>query len=983
MRHLDNAQSVPSSLEVIESSRTVLDWTLHALSSRGVSSITYVGGYHIQKVMRRCPTLNYRFHALWQEEGELAALLLAQPQQEVHCLVIRSRTLLLPQALDRVLSPEDGIVVGCYTSKTEQAFTGLIRLPHQRTEMAFDVAARIVRNKRDANLDEWLQTLRKEGIPFTEVNLDGLAAPSSDRAAVARTVFGSKGRALEQVRPLLKSAVVLDQIRFGVIEWQQNPQSVLDKISAAYENTQVVVRSSAHDEDGIAASSAGRFRSVLSVLASDQKQLWEAIDYVIDSYALSGRLTHEQDEVFVQRQVGDLAASGVLLTRDMETGAPYYVLNIDRQSGRSDVVTSGAAATVDSFYISRTVDFSKLAHDVRAAVALGRELQQLTHLHALNIEFGIDRAGTCYLFQVRPIAESTRKFELVDEDLDEELERVREFLIKRMRTHPHLHGTTTVLGTMPDWNPAEMIGTTPRPLALSLYQRLIGDRVWAEARARIGYFDVSSEPLIVSLGGRPYVDVRASLNSFLPSGLEPEVAEKWVEYCLARLSVDPRLHDKIEFDMAITCLTFDFDLHLQRLREAGLSSRDIAHVRARLLTLTDEVLQGAVAPIDKQLELIDQLGARRQRLLMGEDKGISGLAWCVHMLLADCERYGTTSFSILARYAFIAMALLRSLREVEVFSEAELEMLLRAIPTVASELSNDLAKHRAGALSTMAFLSRYGHLRPSSYDITSPNYALAPELYLTGQSAPLASQENRDSRAARDLFDSRTPVIDQLLRNNGFTCRTSHLRDFVLRSIPAREKAKFEFMKNVDATLEAIARLGEGLGFTRDDMSFLPVERVERGATDSPTGAVRGEFRRSIEFFKKRWNLTCAIRLPHLVRSPDDVDAFQLEEWTPNFVSTRRVIAEPVVLSDGVPAGTLDGKIVLIRAADPGYDWIFGHAISGLVTQYGGVASHMAIRAAEFGLPAAIGCGEMIFERLRAARLIELDCTNKKVRGLA
>ena len=71
----------------------------------------------------------------------------------------------------------------------------------------------------------------------------------------------------------------------------------------------------------------------------------------------------------------------------------------------------------------------------------------------------------------------------------------------------------------------------------------------------------------------------------------------------------------------------------------------------------------------------------------------------------------------------------------------------------------------------------------------------------------------------------------------------------------------------------------------------------------------------------------------------------------------------------------------MIRAADPGYDWIFGHEIAGLITQYGGVASHMAIRAAEFGLPAAIGCGEVIFERLRNMSWIELDCASKTVKG--
>ena len=44
-------------------------------------------------------------------------------------------------------------------------------------------------------------------------------------------------------------------------------------------------------------------------------------------------------------------------------------------------------------------------------------------------------------------------------------------------------------------------------------------------------------------------------------------------------------------------------------------------------------------------------------------------------------------------------------------------------------------------------------------------------------------------------------------------------------------------------------------------------------------------------------------------------------------------------------------KIIFIENADPGYDWLFGLGISGLVTKYGGANSHMAIRCAEFSLP--------------------------------
>jgi hypothetical protein len=40
----------------------------------------------------------------------------------------------------------------------------------------------------------------------------------------------------------------------------------------------------------------------------------------------------------------------------------------------------------------------------------------------------------------------------------------------------------------------------------------------------------------------------------------------------------------------------------------------------------------------------------------------------------------------------------------------------------------------------------------------------------------------------------------------------------------------------------------------------------------------------------------------------------------------------------------------------------------------------MAIRCAEFALPAAIGCGEQIFDRLCKAGSIEINCAENHVR---
>ena len=39
----------------------------------------------------------------------------------------------------------------------------------------------------------------------------------------------------------------------------------------------------------------------------------------------------------------------------------------------------------------------------------------------------------------------------------------------------------------------------------------------------------------------------------------------------------------------------------------------------------------------------------------------------------------------------------------------------------------------------------------------------------------------------------------------------------------------------------------------------------------------------------------------------------------------------------------------------------------------------MAIRCAEFGLPAAIGCGEQIFEQILRFGMIELNCSEERI----
>jgi len=43
----------------------------------------------------------------------------------------------------------------------------------------------------------------------------------------------------------------------------------------------------------------------------------------------------------------------------------------------------------------------------------------------------------------------------------------------------------------------------------------------------------------------------------------------------------------------------------------------------------------------------------------------------------------------------------------------------------------------------------------------------------------------------------------------------------------------------------------------------------------------------------------------------------------------------------------------------------------------------MAIRCAEFGLPAAIGCGERIFSEIETALVIDLNCDSRNIKVIS
>ena len=758
---------------------------------------------------------------------------------------------------------------------------------------------------------------------------------------------------------------------FTVTEWQADRAAVLTKIAARFGSAALAVRSSAYGEDGAQQTQAGAYDSVLDVAAEDAQALAAAIDTVAASYRrhTTAGGGSPLDEVIVQRMVGKTVMSGVAFTHDLNTGAPYYVINYDDVSGLTNTVTAG-----EGKYSNRTIYIHRPAWDAlrsprfRVLVEAIQELEAAMDSQFLDVEFAIGDDLTPYLLQARLITTQPNWNRAVAKRINEALNGIQAFVRKRMQPANGVLGETTVLGQMPDWNPAEMLGRAPRALALSLYQTLITDHAWRIAREIMGYAVPTGQPLMVSLAGQPFVDTRMSFHSFLPATLDPAIGAKLVDAWVARLREHPELHDKIEFDVAITTYSFDIDEKIERQTGDRLDAAEQAAFKEALCGMTRRLLAGeGEAGLDAALARIGRLAGKP--ITWGTSFRGHNLS-TLYPMIDDCVRLGTIPFSILARHGFIARTLMLSLQRRGVLAPERLAAFQASIRTVAGELVDDMRRLQLGELGRGEFMARYGHLRPGTYDILSPRYDRIADL---GRHAPPGH-----AVAAPAEFvptDGERQAIDRLLADEGFAgLDTGALFDYARRATAGREYAKFVFTRSVSAMLELIAEFGQRHGLSRDELSHIEIRELLDIATKSGEVSVEDRLRRVAEIEVDRHALSAAIRLPQVLFDEAGVRIVPFQVSHPNFITALKVTAPCLQLTPESSPGGLGGHVVLIENADPGFDWIFSQPIAGLITKYGGANSHMAIRCAEFGIPAAIGCGEQRFESLIKAQHVMLDC---------
>ncbi len=294
-----------------------------------------------------------------------------------------------------------------------------------------------------------------------------------------------------------------------------------------------------------------------------------------------------------------------------------------------------------------------------------------------------------------------------------------------------------------------------------------------------------------------------------------------------------------------------------------------------------------------------------------------------------------------------------------------------------------------------AFLARHGHLGQGFDDLDLASWAEDPALLLAQLGMRLARPpESAEARLVRLEFEARALADAIRLR---LTDRPDDLARFeeilrLARAIgPLTEIHNYWIDRMAQARIRAFSmRIGRRL--------------IEAGCIDAEDDILfldRAEIRSLIERAVDSRGLVADRRAAHgrhrMMTPPrtlgpartGPVDRFDGDRFVSSEADTLRGTGASAGIARGPARVTLSpadfgrinaGDIIVCPSSNPSWVPVFTIA-SGLVTNTGGILSHAAVVAREFGLPAVVGTGDAT-SRIADGRIVEIDGTTGSVRLL-
>ena len=431
-----------------------------------------------------------------------------------------------------------------------------------------------------------------------------------------------------------------------------------------------------------------------------------------------------------------------------------------------------------------------------------------------------------------------------------------------------------------------------------------------------------------------YINVNHSLNSFLTRSLQKESCEEIINYQLNKLKENPHLHDSIEFDISRSSYVLDTVEEFSKEYKNIISPSEIIKWHNDLIQIDTQnkstleknkkIILSTFSKLDKSFEY-----SKKENI----------------KLIRDTMALPFTHHS---RLGFVYFAQLNSLLKKEVITEDQKKLLLLSVNSISTKMKADAYEVKIGKKTLEDFLDVYGHIRAGNYNLLSSN--LKNNLNFTESLINNSQQPLEDNILPKDIYTN----IEKYFMINEIPLEASAWIDMFQEGISTRENSKFYYTKGIDGILNEV---GEKNTSDRELFDLLDIEFNEESTSDM-----------------RLMN----VLMPDSITSSEDFYFYEEMSKNGNYIGQGTVIGDVLLIdNEANRPNNLENKIVVIPAADPGWDWIFNYKIKSLVTKYGGPNSHMAIRCAEHNIPAILGVGENNFTVISNSKSLEIDFTNE------
>ena len=202
--------------------------------------------------------------------------------------------------------------------------------------------------------------------------------------------FSNKAKTLQKLKFHFKEKINIPEFLFFTKKEVLKNDDVIKKVIKKFRNSSIIIRSSALDEDNYNNSNAGKYDSVIIKNLNTDK-IKNSLKKIFT------KLKSKKDIVIFQKLLTEPEIFGVIFTRDINTNAPYYVIDFDK-SKKTNLITSGKKSASQ-----QTLNILKksliVPNEFKKLINIVNKIEKITKNNRLDIEFAIKKKKFLYFKQ--------------------------------------------------------------------------------------------------------------------------------------------------------------------------------------------------------------------------------------------------------------------------------------------------------------------------------------------------------------------------------------------------------------------------------------------------------------------------------------------------------------------------------------------------------------------------------------------------------